>query len=299
MITCDSWKFPVTGEQFLLIADEDGNLRANRLLTESESQEYYANIFDRSCYTRRGKTLQGWHRAFRVGRYLLARNSNILDYGCGNGQFLKACRKRFPAAKLFGYEMSSDLCKYVADQSGATVTSDFNELITSVMEGYDLITAWHVLEHCPEPGKVLNRLYSLLKPSGRLIVAVPNRCAIGMSRMGADWAWCQAPFIHIWHFSPKGLLRLAYRAAPHGIAKASTRDAWDCNHLTDWLLHRVFRLNEWDNRRMAMKFDSLFRLFATLPNELLLNPFIFSHRQFGAKLILNLVKPSSGKTITS
>jgi len=42
---------------------------------------------------------------------------------------------------------------------------------------------------------------------------------------------------------------------------------------------------------MALKLDSVFRLFATLPNELLLNPFVFTHHQSGAELNLTLVKP--------
>jgi SAM-dependent methyltransferase len=298
MITCDSWRFPGTGEQFYLIADADGNLRANRLLTEAESRLFYASTFDRSSYTRRGKALQGWHRALRIARLVPAAHSKILDYGCGEGNFLKACRQRFPTANLVGYEISADLCKRAADQSGATVTPDFGVLATIGKDGYDLITAWGVLEHCPEPVDIIERLYSLLRPGGTMIVMVPNRCAIGMSRMGADWAWCQAPFIHIWHFSSRGMLRLANCAAPMGAAKVSTRDCWDCNHLTDWLLNRALRLNDWPNRWMALKCDSLFRLFATLPNELLLNPFVFAHHQLGAELNLTLVKPTIENTIS-
>ncbi|HZY72613.1 MAG TPA: class I SAM-dependent methyltransferase [Edaphobacter sp.] len=297
MISCDAWKFPGTGEQFYLIADNEGNLRANRLLSEEESRIFYSGAFDRSSYTRRGKTLQGWHRAWRMTRFAPEAHSRILDYGCGEGSFLKACRRRFPTATLVGYEMSADLCKRAADQSGARVTPDFSALATTGEDGYDLITAWGVLEHCPEPEGIIKRLYSLLKPGGTMVVMVPNRGAIGMRRMGADWAWCQAPFIHIWHFSAQGLLHLANSAAPTGVAKVSTRDCWDCNHLTDWLLHRALRLNDWRNRKMALRLDSVFRLLATVPNELLLNPFVFAHYQSGAELNLTLVKPTAENSV--
>jgi ubiquinone/menaquinone biosynthesis C-methylase UbiE len=296
-ITCDSWIFPGTGEKFWLIEDEDGNLRANRLLTETESQHFYAGTFDRSSYTRRGKVVQGWHRALRMARFVPEPDSAMLDYGCGEGNFLKALHRRFPKAKLVGYEMSSDLCERAAQRSGATVTSDFSILSAIAKNGYDLITAWGVLEHCPEPLDIIKRLYSLLRPGGTMTVMVPNRCATGMSHMGANWAWCQAPFIHIWHFSPQGLLLLANRAAPTGVARVSTRDCWDCNHLTDWLLNSALHLNDWPNRRIALKLDSLFRLFATVPNEMVLNPFVFANYKLGAELNLTLIKPTSDDAI--
>lgn len=41
-------------------------------------------------------------------------------------------------------------------------------------EGYDLITAFHVLEHLPDPREILKQLGGLLKPDGRMVVEVPS-----------------------------------------------------------------------------------------------------------------------------
>jgi 2-polyprenyl-3-methyl-5-hydroxy-6-metoxy-1,4-benzoquinol methylase len=39
---------------------------------------------------------------------------------------------------------------------------------------FDVITMWHVLEHVPNLYEQIKELKRLLKPSGTLIVAVPN-----------------------------------------------------------------------------------------------------------------------------
>ncbi len=39
---------------------------------------------------------------------------------------------------------------------------------------YDLITAFHVVEHLPNPRDMLSRLAQLLQPKGRMIVEVPS-----------------------------------------------------------------------------------------------------------------------------
>jgi hypothetical protein len=39
---------------------------------------------------------------------------------------------------------------------------------------YDVVTLWHVLEHLPEPGAMLDAVRARLRPAGLLVAAVPN-----------------------------------------------------------------------------------------------------------------------------
>jgi SAM-dependent methyltransferase len=41
-------------------------------------------------------------------------------------------------------------------------------------DSFDIITLFHVLEHVPDPKMLIDRCHSILKPSGMLLVAVPN-----------------------------------------------------------------------------------------------------------------------------
>jgi len=178
------------------------------------------------------------------------------------------------------------------------VTPDFSILTAIGEDGYDLITAWGVLEHCAEPVDIIRRLYSLLRPGGTMAVNGSQSWGDWYEPYGRGSGLVPSSFHPYLALLTPWIASVAYFAAPTGEAKVSTRDCWDCNHLTDWLLNCALHLNDWQNRRMALRFDSLFRLFATLPNELVLNPFVFAYHQFGAELNLTLVKPTIENTIS-
>ena len=42
---------------------------------------------------------------------------------------------------------------------------------------FDVITMWHVFEHCHNPNQLLDRFYELLRPGGILVMACPNICS--------------------------------------------------------------------------------------------------------------------------
>lgn len=46
--------------------------------------------------------------------------------------------------------------------------------VTKQNKNYDLITAFHVVEHLPDPRTTLKELSSLLSPEGYLIIEVPS-----------------------------------------------------------------------------------------------------------------------------
>jgi SAM-dependent methyltransferase len=71
---------------------------------------------------------------------------------------------------------------------------------------FDIITAWHSLEHAPDPLAALRWLNSLLKPGGLLVVEVPNCESDDALRLGESWDGWKPPF-HLWHFAPATLRR--------------------------------------------------------------------------------------------
>lgn len=73
---------------------------------------------------------------------------------------------------------------------------------------FDLITLWHVLEHLPNLDEIMLRLRTLLKPGGKLVLALPNRLSFDALHYGDDWAAYDVPR-HLWHFTPTQIERLA------------------------------------------------------------------------------------------
>ena len=75
---------------------------------------------------------------------------------------------------------------------------------------FDVITMWHVFEHCHNPNQLLDRFYELLRPGGILVMACPNICSTDAMYYGPYWAAYDVPR-HLWHFNPGSLSALAYK----------------------------------------------------------------------------------------
>ena len=69
---------------------------------------------------------------------------------------------------------------------------------------YDVITLWHVLEHVHDLNEYMACFYKLLKPNGRLIIAVPNYTSYDARYYKKYWAAYDVPR-HLYHFSPRSM----------------------------------------------------------------------------------------------
>lgn len=113
--------------------------------------------------------------------------ANILDFGCGFGQNVRAI-KQHGFANVCGADVSPQALKHCRE-SGIEVfdvSAGFDELETSGRR-FDFIVTTHVLEHIPKDQVigVLTRLRGLLSADGALLVAVPNAQAY----TGCYWAY--------------------------------------------------------------------------------------------------------------
>src|SRR5436190_2159200 len=68
----------------------------------------------------------------------------------------------------------------------------------------DAVVLWHVLEHLADPGEALRRIRRWLRPSGALVVAVPNLSSL-QARIGGDRWFHQDVPRHRTQFSRAGL----------------------------------------------------------------------------------------------
>ncbi|MGV6845870.1 MAG: class I SAM-dependent methyltransferase [Lutibacter sp.] len=123
----------------------------------------------------------------------------ILDIGCGVGDFLQACKKN--GCQVEGIEPNKEARHIASNKIEKKVFENLNE-ITSVK--FDVITLWHVLEHVPDFNEYINKIKSLLKPNGTLIVAVPNFKSYDAQYYHEFWAAFDVPR-HLWHFSKQAI----------------------------------------------------------------------------------------------
>ena len=118
----------------------------------------------------------------------------LLDIGAGTGEFLSVAKN--DGWQTIGVE-PSDRAKSIAKNKGISFVEETSELED---HSFDLISMWHVLEHVPDLDKQIKELKRLLKPTGTLIIAVPNFKSYDASHYGKFWAAFDVP-IHFWHFS--------------------------------------------------------------------------------------------------
>ena len=75
------------------------------------------------------------------------------------------------------------------------------QLISLPTNSQDVITLWHVLEHVHDLKGYLAAFKSILKPNGKLIIAVPNHTSFDAQYYKEYWAAYDVPR-HLYHFSP-------------------------------------------------------------------------------------------------
>ncbi|MEP6594527.1 MAG: class I SAM-dependent methyltransferase [Ginsengibacter sp.] len=131
-------------------------------------------------------------------------NGRILDVGCGTGAFLHTMQAAGWQVKgLEPEEAAREKAKrlYGLDVQGSEM------LFRLQTEEFDAITLWHVLEHVHDLHSYVNQLKKLLKPNGRLFIAMPNYTCYDQSIYKAYWAAYDVPR-HLYHFSPDAMISL-------------------------------------------------------------------------------------------
>lgn len=132
---------------------------------------------------------------------LQGQKGNLLDIGAGTGDFLKAAIN--DGWKTTGIE-PSEKAKSIAMQKGVSFAADLTSLED---HSFDVITMWHVLEHVPDLEVQIKELKRLLKPTGTILVAVPNFNSYDAKHYGKFWAAYDVPR-HLWHFSKTAIRKL-------------------------------------------------------------------------------------------
>jgi len=136
-------------------------------------------------------------------KYSLFKKTNssskkILDIGTGTGEFLVYCKNR--NWSVVGVEPNKK-ARALAQTKKIEV---YPKLFDITNKKFDVITLWHVLEHIPNLHDYISYLKTLLKPNGKLLIAVPNFKSYDAQHYKEYWAAFDVPR-HLWHFSRKSI----------------------------------------------------------------------------------------------
>jgi len=128
----------------------------------------------------------------------LGSGKNILDIGSGTGEFLNSCKQA--GFNVSGIEPSPAARKLAEDNFSLQLKEEV-ELDKLAGESQDFISMWHVLEHVYHLNDRIEQIKRLLKPDGKVIIAVPNRNSYDANYYKENWAAYDLPR-HLYHFRP-------------------------------------------------------------------------------------------------
>jgi len=160
------------------------------------------------------KTIYKWRMAGIVSyiRQNVKPGSKILDWGCGDGSFVKLLRTH-------GYECYG-LDAYTAEPDVPYIINATIETPGFPEDYFDIITCFHVLEHLKKPKKSIANAFKLLKTKGVMIVEVPNFDSLGSRLFRNRWQPLQIP-THLSHFTPLTLHKLSKSVGQEQIVKTA------------------------------------------------------------------------------
>lgn len=144
----------------------------------------------------------------QLSSLIKARPLRLLDFGCGDGEFLTLCHQ-------FGFETTGvDRSTARRDKAG-DVFASIDELGDRT---FHVITLFEVLEHLEEPASILAILRKHLLPGGILIIETPD--CTGVERIDSRHAYDAIhPLQHINGFTPETMRSIAERNGFKAIAK--------------------------------------------------------------------------------
>jgi SAM-dependent methyltransferase len=158
----------------------------------TDASQYYVGKSGEDYYVHRrsNRTQDVQEYSAQAFRPHISPSDTVLDFGCGTGGILK----NIPCGRRLGVEINE---ASVAEARGAGIAV-FSDLALIKSESVDVAITHHALEHVAEPHTVLLHLLRIVRPGGKLIVAVPAE----PPRARKFRTWRPVNDVHLYSWSP-------------------------------------------------------------------------------------------------
>jgi SAM-dependent methyltransferase len=207
-----------------------------------------------------------FHRLGAIVRKFQLSEAPFLDFGCGDGGFLRV----FDSPSGRGFEIGAEAGHWRTGKC-EVITGDWASVAGSPAipnAAFDFVVAFDVLEHLPRIDEDIGLIRSVLKPGGLFFASVPNIESLVARGMGKRWNMLLLE--HLWYFSPTTLERLMARHAFELLATQSI--PFDAP-----IAHIATRLAQTFGMKGVFKAGSISRLVLPVPAGMMLGVFRKTH----------------------
>ncbi len=222
--------FTVSQQQFMIVECEQCTLRFTQDVPTAEAIGPYYQSEDYISHTNTSRGLVNrLYLAVRKRTMLRKRNlvqretglrtGRLLDIGSGVGTFANTMQQA--GWTVTGLE-PEDAARHKAKELYGIALQPIEQFFHLEAGSFDAITLWHVLEHVHALDDYLRQMEKLLKPNGKLLIAVPNFTSRDAAVYKEFWAAYDVPR-HLYHFSPAAMRTLVAR---HQLKCESVRPMW-------------------------------------------------------------------------
>jgi SAM-dependent methyltransferase len=138
---------------------------------------------------------------------LLPGRGRILDVGTAAGAFLCAAQRR--EWQVEGCEPNQWLARWGSRRYGIPIRT--GELFDHSFppQSFDVVTLWDVIEHTPDPARVIRTANELIKPGGLLIINYPDIGSWLARALGRRWPFLSS--VHLYYFTRETMKSLLER----------------------------------------------------------------------------------------
>ncbi len=167
------------------------NMRSSAL---SISRGYPNTIpkYQQFLYSALSRLIPAWRDAQLANIFYVpyVKNGRLLDVGCGNGSSMLLMRAQGWNVEGFDFDPSA-IHKALEQNLNVSVGDIYSKKFDD--EVFDVIMMNHVIEHLPDPKKVLQECLRILKKGGVLVAFTPNSKSFGFGLFKNNWRGLEVP----------------------------------------------------------------------------------------------------------
>ncbi len=196
-----------------VLCESCGHVYNDPIPSNDELERFYKDDYRRvykGAYKPRlrqiSRNFEGASQFIARWSWVLHQSHNILDVGCGSGEFLYLMKSL--GHNVRGIEPNIAYAEHCNAVLKLDVQAKFLDNLMNEHERFDFIRLSHVLEHSPDPVRALTQIKQKLNPSGIVYVEVPNIKHYAHSKARGS----VFHYGHISNFSPWTLRAAANRA---------------------------------------------------------------------------------------